>query len=122
MSECKKPQQRVTEPILKSYVHVDNSFCHDVNRSILFALLSTEVMALYQYHRMYSSYHYHALVRTLVPTAKPTHEERFPPLAELVQEKITRIDRPDAPRLLLKGIAAAPDEASARLLLELLVA
>ena len=49
-------------------------------------------------------------------------EERFPPLAELVQEKITRIDRPDALRLLLKGIAAAPDEASARLLLELLVA
>ncbi|HEV7234855.1 MAG TPA: hypothetical protein VGN15_01655 [Ktedonobacteraceae bacterium] len=49
-------------------------------------------------------------------------EERFPPLAELVQGKITRIDRPDALRLLLKGIAAAPDEASARLLLELLVA
>ena len=49
-------------------------------------------------------------------------EERFPPLAELVQDKITRIDKPDALRLLLKGIAAAPDEASARLLLELLVA
>ena len=49
-------------------------------------------------------------------------EERFPPLAELVQKKITRIDKPDALRLLLKGITAAPDEASARLLLELLVA
>ncbi len=49
-------------------------------------------------------------------------EQRFPPLTELVQKKIKRIDKPDALRLLLKGITAAPDEASARLLLELLVA
>jgi len=49
-------------------------------------------------------------------------EKRFPPLADLVQEKVRRIDKPEQLTMLLQGISAAPDEASARLLLDLLVA
>jgi predicted transposase YdaD len=49
-------------------------------------------------------------------------EERFPPLAEFAQKKVTRITKPDALKLLLKGITAAPNEEAARLLLELLAA
>ena len=49
-------------------------------------------------------------------------EKRFPPLAELAQTKVQRLNKPDALNLLLQGIAVAPDEDTARLLLELLVA
>ena len=51
-----------------------------------------------------------------------TVEVRFPPLTELAQQKVAQITKPDALKLLLKGISAAPDEAAARLLLELLAA
>ena len=49
-------------------------------------------------------------------------ENRFPPLAKLAHEKVKRINKPDALTMLLKGITVAPDEATARLLLELLAA
>ena len=49
-------------------------------------------------------------------------EERFPPLTEFAQKRVTRITKPDALKLLLKGITAAPNEEAARLLLELLAA
>lgn len=49
-------------------------------------------------------------------------EERFPPLTALAKETVPHISKPNTLQLLLKGIAAAPDEASARLLLELLAA
>ncbi len=49
-------------------------------------------------------------------------EGRFPPLVDLAQQKVTRINKPDALTLLLKSLTKAPDEDSARLLLELLAA
>ena len=47
---------------------------------------------------------------------------RFPHLTELAQQKVTRINKPDALNLLLEQVTAAPDEASARLLLEMVAA
>ncbi|MGB8344231.1 MAG: hypothetical protein WCD86_05065 [Ktedonobacteraceae bacterium] len=49
-------------------------------------------------------------------------EGRFPPLADLARQKVRRINTPDALSLMLKSLAAAPNEAAARTLLELLVA
>lgn len=49
-------------------------------------------------------------------------EGRFPPLTELARKKVQRIDRPDALSIVLKSLAAAPNEDAARTLLELLVA
>ena len=47
---------------------------------------------------------------------------RFPTLSELAREKVTQATKPDAINLVLKGIAAAPDETAARILIELLAA
>ncbi len=49
-------------------------------------------------------------------------EGRFPPLVELAQQRVTRVTKPDALNLVIKGIVTAPDEATARLLLDLLAA
>ncbi len=49
-------------------------------------------------------------------------EVRFPPLTELAQQRIAQIDKPDALRLLLKGVVSAPDEATARWVLDTLAA
>lgn len=49
-------------------------------------------------------------------------EGRFPPLADLARQKVRRINTPDALSLMLKSLAAAPNETAARTLLELLVA
>jgi len=49
-------------------------------------------------------------------------EGRFPPLVELAQQRVTRVTKPDALSLVIKGLVAAPDEATARLLLDLLAA
>jgi len=49
-------------------------------------------------------------------------EGRFPPLADLARQKVRRIHGPDALSMMLKSLAAAPNEAAARTLLELLVA
>jgi hypothetical protein len=49
-------------------------------------------------------------------------EKRFPPLADLVQQKVKQLDKPDQLILLLNGMASAPDEEAARLLFDLLVA
>lgn len=47
---------------------------------------------------------------------------RFPTLGELAREKVAQATKPDAINLVLKGIAAAPDETAARILIELLAA
>ena len=44
-------------------------------------------------------------------------EERFPPLAELAQEKVPQITKVNKLNLLLRSIYTAPDEATVRLLL-----
>ena len=49
-------------------------------------------------------------------------EGRYPPLADLARQKVHRITKPDALSIILKSLAAAPDENAARTLLELLVA
>lgn len=49
-------------------------------------------------------------------------EGRFPPLADLARKKVQRINTPDALSMVLKSLAAAPNEDAARTLLELLVA
>ena len=49
-------------------------------------------------------------------------EGRYPPLADLARQKVRRITTPDALSIILKSLAAAPDENAARTLLELLVA
>ncbi|HKF36745.1 MAG TPA: hypothetical protein VKB35_07560 [Ktedonobacteraceae bacterium] len=49
-------------------------------------------------------------------------EGRFPPLVELAQQRVTQVTKPEKLDLLLKGIAAAPDEATARWLLDTLAA
>lgn len=49
-------------------------------------------------------------------------EGRFPPLAGLARQKVKRINTPDALSMVLKSLAAAPNEDAARTLLELLVA
>ena len=49
-------------------------------------------------------------------------EGRFPPLADLARQKVRRINGPDALSMMLRSLAAAPNEAAARTLLELLVA
>ena len=49
-------------------------------------------------------------------------EGRFPPLADLARQKVRRINTPDALSMMLRGLAAAPNEDAARTLLELLVA
>jgi predicted transposase YdaD len=49
-------------------------------------------------------------------------EGRFPPLAELAQKSVASVTKADALAIILKGMVTAPDEATARLLLELLAA
>lgn len=49
-------------------------------------------------------------------------EGRFPQLTALAQQKVERGAKPDALDLVIKGVAAAPDEATAKLLLNLLAA
>jgi len=49
-------------------------------------------------------------------------EGRFPPLAELARGKVARINTVETLTILLKSLAAAPNEDSAQLLLELLIA
>lgn len=48
-------------------------------------------------------------------------EGRFPPLAELAQQKVVKVKKPDALDLLLKALTVAPDEMTARVLLESLI-
>ncbi|HKV60243.1 MAG TPA: hypothetical protein VJO32_18285, partial [Ktedonobacteraceae bacterium] len=47
---------------------------------------------------------------------------RFPRLTELAQQKVDRISKPDKLNLLLDQIAVAPDENTARSLLDLVAA
>jgi hypothetical protein len=49
-------------------------------------------------------------------------EGRFPPLTELAQKRVVGITKPETLNLLLKGIISAPDEATARWLLDTLAA
>ena len=49
-------------------------------------------------------------------------DARFPSLVELAQKKVKRVHKPDALLLVLRGIGVAPDESSARMLLDLLIA
>lgn len=49
-------------------------------------------------------------------------EGRFPSLIDLARSKVARIHTVETLTILLKSLLAAPDEDSARLLLELLVA
>jgi flagellar biosynthesis/type III secretory pathway protein FliH len=49
-------------------------------------------------------------------------EIRFPPLAELAQERIPQIKRPETLNVLLNQIRTVPDEATARMLLDLVAA
>lgn len=46
-------------------------------------------------------------------------EVRFPPLAELAQQKVSQITKPERLDSLLKGVYAAPDEATVRLFLDI---
>lgn len=45
-------------------------------------------------------------------------EARFPALLEMAQEPVSRLDTPDALNVLLKQLALAPDEKTARFVLE----
>lgn len=45
-------------------------------------------------------------------------EGRFPPLKVLAQERVTHIKTADTLNVLLKGVISAPDEATARWLLD----
>ena len=47
---------------------------------------------------------------------------RFPPLAELAQERVTQVTKPDELNILLKQIATIPDETTARWLLSTIAA
>ncbi len=47
---------------------------------------------------------------------------RFPRLSDLAQQKVTRITKPDALSLLLEQVSAAPDEETARIILNLIAA
>lgn len=49
-------------------------------------------------------------------------EGRFPPLAELAHERVQRVNKLEALDIVFRGIVAAPDEATVRLLLNLLAA
>ncbi len=49
-------------------------------------------------------------------------EERFPELKELAQQKATRITKPDTLTIILRGVIAAPDEKTARFVLDKLAA
>ena len=49
-------------------------------------------------------------------------EGRFPPLAQLAHERVPRVNKPEALDIVFRGILVAPDEATARLLLNLLAA
>ena len=49
-------------------------------------------------------------------------EGRFPALAELAQQRVAHVQKPDALTIALKGVATAPDEAAARWILDLLAA
>lgn len=49
-------------------------------------------------------------------------EGRFPLLVELAQQRVPQVTKPDTLNLLLKGITTAPDEATARWLLDTLAA
>ncbi len=49
-------------------------------------------------------------------------EARFPPLVEFARQRVTKASKPDVVSLVLKGVAMAPNEDAARLLLELLAA
>jgi hypothetical protein len=48
-------------------------------------------------------------------------EGRFPLLAELAQQKVVKVKKPDALDLLLKALTVAPDEMTARVLLDSLI-
>jgi hypothetical protein len=47
-------------------------------------------------------------------------EGRFPSLTELARQRAPRVTKPDVLLALVRGIAIAPDESSARVLLEFL--
>ncbi len=49
-------------------------------------------------------------------------EERFPDLKELAQQKAILIDKPDTLTIILRGVIAAPDEKTARFVLDKLAA
>jgi flagellar biosynthesis/type III secretory pathway protein FliH len=49
-------------------------------------------------------------------------EIRFPPLTEIAQERIPQIKRPETLNVLLNQIRTVPDEATARMLLDLIAA
>ena len=47
---------------------------------------------------------------------------RFPPLVELAQQKVTKLNKPDALNLLVEQVSTAPDEEMVRWLLKALAA
>ncbi len=47
---------------------------------------------------------------------------RFPPLTELAEERIARVNKPEKLNLLLDQITSVPDETTARMLLDLAAA
>lgn len=48
-------------------------------------------------------------------------ETRFPSMSDVVRKKAKRLDKPDQLILVLKYMVSAPDESTARLLLDLLI-
>jgi hypothetical protein len=47
---------------------------------------------------------------------------RFPPLTELAQQKVTRVQKPETLNLLLDKVTTVPDEDTVRLLLDIIAA
>ncbi|HET9920721.1 MAG TPA: hypothetical protein VFQ30_12810 [Ktedonobacteraceae bacterium] len=49
-------------------------------------------------------------------------ETRFPPLSEFARQRVTQVRKLDKMEIAFKALAAAPDENTARMMLELLAA
>lgn len=47
---------------------------------------------------------------------------RFPPLSELAQQRVTRVQKPETLNLLLDKVTTVPDEDTVRLLLDIIAA
>ncbi len=59
-----------------------------------------------------------AELRALQETVVEAVSEEYPPLAELAQQQVTHLDKPEDLRKLVKLIYRAPDEATVRWLLD----
>jgi|SRR5690242_4966754 len=60
-------------------------------------------------------------VRTLQQVVLDTVEGQFPALVDQARERVFQVEKPDVLRLLIKQVYKAPDEKTARFLLETLV-